>query len=103
MTEGQQKAAEILKKHGIDGLIVIGGDGSFRRCRNCQPLVLTPSVFRERSDWILPVRITRLVFDTAVNTAVEAIDKIKRRLCPMSAAVLLRVMGRNAEYIARGV
>lgn len=68
--EGQQKAAEILKKHGIDGLIVIGGRWILQRCTEIvQPLVLIPSVFRERSIWILPVRITPIGFETAVNTA----------------------------------
>ena len=46
--EGQKKGAEILRENGIDGLIVIGGDGSFQGARkNCLPLQLTPSPFPE--------------------------------------------------------
>ncbi len=56
--EGQQKGAEICKKHGIDGIIVIGGDGSFRVRRSWRHLASTPSVFRERLTLILHVQST---------------------------------------------
>lgn len=54
--EGQQKAAAICKKYGIDGLVVIGGDGSLPELRNLLTSESTQSDFRERSIWILPVR-----------------------------------------------
>ena len=54
--EGQQKAAAICKKYGIDGLVVIGGDGSFAGLRNLLTSESIQSDFRERSIWILPVR-----------------------------------------------
>ena len=72
--EGQQKAAEILKKHGIDGLIVIDLDIA------C-------------TDYTIG-------FDTAVNTAVEAIDKIKDTSMSHERCSIIEVMGRNAGYIA---
>ena len=54
--EGQQKAAAICKKYGIDGLVVIGGDGSFAGAQKLLTSESTQSDFRERSIWILPVR-----------------------------------------------
>lgn len=57
--EGQQKAAAICKKYGIDGLVVIGGDGSFAGARSLQISELIRSVFRERSIWISPAQIIR--------------------------------------------
>lgn len=57
--EGQQKAAAICKKYGIDGLVVIGGDGSLQELRSLQTSELIRSVFRERSIWISPAQIIR--------------------------------------------
>lgn len=54
--EGQQKGAEICRKHGIDGVIVIGGDGSFKGAQKLASWELIPSVFREPLTWTLPVR-----------------------------------------------
>ena len=59
--EGQKRGAQVLKDNRIDGLIVIGGDGSFRGPSVCQPLESIPSGFRERLIWILIVLIIRLV------------------------------------------
>jgi 6-phosphofructokinase len=69
--EGQKKGAEICRKHGIDGIVVIGGDGSFRGAqklavltvvhRHCPDLVLILSVFPEPSTWILHVPSTQSV------------------------------------------
>ena len=56
--EGQKKGAEICRKHGIDGIVVIGGDGSYRGAQALSSLVLTPSVFPEPSTWILHVPST---------------------------------------------
>lgn len=57
--EGQQKGAEICRQHGIDGMIVIGGDGSFRGAQSWRLMALTQSVFRVRLTWILLVQIIR--------------------------------------------
>ena len=56
--EGQQRGAEICRKHGIDGLVIIGGDGSFAELRNLQILESTQSAYREPLTWILHVPIT---------------------------------------------
>ncbi len=81
--EGQQKAADICKKHGIDGLIVIGGDGSFRGAQKLAAL-----------------GINTIGFDTAINTAMEAIDKIRDTSTSHERCSIIEVMGRNAGYIA---
>ena len=54
--EGQNQGAEICRKHGIEGLVVIGGDGSFhfRELKNWQPEASIPSAFRALSIWTLP-------------------------------------------------
>ncbi len=55
--EGQQKGAEICRKHGIDGIVVIGGDGSFKGAGKLSALGINTIGFREPLTWILPVRI----------------------------------------------
>ena len=87
--EGQKKAAEVCKKHGIDGIVVIGGDGSFR---GAQKLAETGV-----NTIGLPGTIG---FDTAVNTAMEAIDKIRDTSTSHERCSIIEVMGRNAGYIA---
>ncbi len=59
--EGQKKGAEICRKHGIDGVIVIGGDGSFPGLKNWQIWGSTPLGSRELSTWILHVQSIPLV------------------------------------------
>ena len=54
--EGQQRGAEICKKHGIDGLVVIGGDGSFAGAQKLANLESIQSVFREQLTWTLPAQ-----------------------------------------------
>lgn len=99
--EGRAKAYEVLQKHGIEGLVVIGGDGSFKGA-----LALS-------SEWGIPVvglagTIDKDIegtdftigFDTAVNTAVEAIDKIRDTADAHDRLFVVEVMGRDAGYIA---
>ena len=59
--EGQQKAAAICKKYGIQGLVVIGGDGSFAGAQKLSNLESTQSGFREQLTWILHVQNTQSV------------------------------------------
>ena len=72
--EGQKKAAEICKKHGIDGLVVIGGDGSFRGAGKLAALGINTIGLREPLTWTLLPDYT-IGFDTAVNTAMEAMTR----------------------------
>lgn len=99
--EGRQKAYENLKEHHIDGLIVIGGDGSFRGALQFGTEFDIPCIG-------LPGTIDKDIsgtdftigFDTAVNTAVEAIDKIRDTADAHDRLFIIEVMGRDAGYIA---
>ncbi len=99
--EGRKKAYDNLKKHGIDGLVIIGGDGSFRGAKKFHEEFDIPSVG-------LPGTIDRDIvgtdftigFDTAVNTAVEAIDKIRDTADAHDRLFIIEVMGRDAGFIA---
>jgi 6-phosphofructokinase 1 len=99
--EGRRKAYENLKKRGIDGLVIIGGDGSFRGAQKfsnefdipCMGLPGTIDKDIAGSDFTIG-------FDTAVNTAVDAIDKIRDTMDAHDRLFLVEVMGRDAGYIA---
>ena len=97
--EGQQKAAEILKKHGIDGLIVIGGDGSFRGAQKLSALGINTIGIPGTIDLDIACTDYTIGFDTAVNTAVEAIDKIKDTSMSHERCSIIEVMGRDAGWI----
>lgn len=98
--EGQQKAAEILKKHGIDGLIVIGGDGSFRGAQKLSALGINTIGIPGTIDLDISCTDYTIGFDTAVNTAMEAIDKIRDTASSHERCSIIEVMGRDAGYIA---
>jgi 6-phosphofructokinase 1 len=99
--EGREKAYNNLKALGIDGLVIIGGDGSFRGA----------DIFSREYDIPcigLPGTIDKDIagtdftigFDTAVNTAVESIDKIRDTADAHDRLFVIEVMGRDAGYIA---
>ena len=98
---GRKKAFDNLKKHGIDGLVIIGGDGSFRGAQKFSnehdiPCIGLPGTIDKDiagSDFTIG-------FDTAVNTAVEAIDKIRDTADAHDRLFIIEVMGRDAGYIA---
>jgi len=99
--EGISKASEILKKNDIDGLVVIGGDGSFRAASdlhrsNNVPVVGIPATI----DNDLAGTDTTIGFDTAVNTALEAIDKIRDTATSHERVFIIEVMGRDRGFIA---
>ncbi len=100
----RQQAAEILKTHGIEGLVVIGGDGSLTGAHR----------FANETDIAvvgLPGTIDNDIygtddtigFDTAVNTALEATDKIRDTALSHERLFLVEVMGRNSGFIATQV
>ena len=99
--EGQAKAVEVLKRNGIEGLAVIGGDGSFRGAAVIGKLSGIPCVG-------IPATIDNDVygtdetigFDTTVNTAVSAIDKIRDTALSHERVFFVEVMGRNRGFIA---
>lgn len=98
---GRLKAYENLKKRGIDGLVVIGGDGSFRGAQRFSnefdiPCIGLPGTI----DKDIAGSDTTIGFDTAVNTAVQAIDKIRDTMDAHDRLFIVEVMGRDAGYIA---
>ena len=98
--EGQQKAADICKKHGIDGLIVIGGDGSFRGAQKLAALGINTIGVPGTIDLDIACTDYTIGFDTAINTAMEAIDKIRDTSTSHERCSIIEVMGRNAGYLA---
>ena len=98
--EGQQRGADICKKHGIDGLIVIGGDGSFRGAQKLAALGINTIGIPGTIDLDIACTDYTIGFDTAVNTAMEAIDKIRDTSTSHERCSIIEVMGRNAGYIA---
>jgi 6-phosphofructokinase 1 len=99
--QGREKAYNNLKKHGINGLVIIGGDGSFRGAHALSSEYDIPCIG-------LPGTIDKDIagtdftigFDTAVNTAVEAIDKIRDTMDAHDRLFVIEVMGRDSGYIA---
>jgi 6-phosphofructokinase 1 len=98
--EGQQKGAEICKKHGIDGLVVIGGDGSFRGAGKLAALGINTIGVPGTIDLDIACTEYTIGFDTAINTAMEAIDKVVDTSASHERCSIIEVMGRNAGYIA---
>lgn len=98
--EGQKKGAEICKKHGIDGLVVIGGDGSFRGAQKLANLGINAIGIPGTIDLDIACTDYTIGFDTAVNTAMEAIDKVRDTSTSHERCSIIEVMGRHAGYIA---
>ena len=98
--EGQQRGAEICKKHGIDGIIVIGGDGSFRGAQKLAAQGINTIGIPGTIDLDISCTDYTIGFDTAVNTAMEAIDKIRDTASSHERCSIIEVMGRDAGYIA---
>lgn len=98
--EVQARGAEICRKHGIDGLVVIGGDGSYRGAqalaRNGINTVGIPGTI----DLDIACTEYTIGFDTAINTAMEAIDKVRDTSSSHERCSIIEVMGRDAGYIA---
>lgn len=98
--EGQQKGADICKKHGIDGIVVIGGDGSFQGAGKLAALGVNTIGVPGTIDLDIACTDYTIGFDTAVNTAMEAIDKVRDTSTSHERCSIIEVMGRNAGYIA---
>ena len=98
--EVQDQAAGILAKHGIDGLVVIGGDGSFRGAlalsrRGARTIGIPGTIDND-----IPCTDYTIGFDTAVNTVIDAIDKIRDTATSHERTYVIEVMGRGAGDIA---
>ena len=97
--EGQQKAAAICKKYGIDGLVVIGGDGSFAGAQKLANLGVNTIGIPGTIDLDIACTDYTIGFDT-VNTAMEAIDKVRDTSTSHERCSIIEVMGRDAGYLA---
>ncbi|MCB9063529.1 MAG: 6-phosphofructokinase [Chitinophagales bacterium] len=99
--EGRKAAYDQLKKHGIEALVMIGGDGTFRgavaffKQYDIPAIGLPGTIDKDLSGTDFTIG-----FDTAVNTAVEAIDKIRDTAESHDRLFIVEVMGRDAGYIA---
>ncbi|PCK20501.1 6-phosphofructokinase [Bacillus pumilus] len=98
--EGREKGIENLKKFGIEGLVVIGGDGSFMGAKKLTelgfPCVGVPGTI----DNDIPGTDFTIGFDTALNTVIDAIDKIRDTATSHERTYVVEVMGRHAGDIA---
>jgi 6-phosphofructokinase 1 len=99
--DGRAKAYETLKKHGINGLVIIGGDGSFQGAVKFSKEYDIPVIgIAGTIDKDIYGTDFTIGFDTAVNTAVQAIDKIRDTADAHDRLFIVEVMGRDAGYIA---
>jgi 6-phosphofructokinase 1 len=98
--EGRKKAVEQLRKHEIDGLVVIGGDGSFRGAQKLTALGFPAVGVPGTIDNDIPGTDFTIGFDTAVNTVIDCIDKIRDTATSHERTYVIEVMGRNAGDIA---
>jgi 6-phosphofructokinase 1 len=98
--EGQRLGAEMCRKHGIEGIIVIGGDGSFRGAQKLAAQGINTIGIPGTIDLDISCTDYTIGFDTAVNTAMEAIDKIRDTASSHERCSIIEVMGRDAGYIA---
>ncbi|MGB9813677.1 MAG: 6-phosphofructokinase [Thermovenabulum sp.] len=98
--EGMSKAIKNLKEYGIEGLVVIGGDGSFRGAYELSkrgiPAIGVPGTI----DNDIPYTEYTIGFDTAVNTVVEAVNKIRDTATSHERTFIVEVMGRESGNIA---
>src|SRR5690606_22052153 len=99
--EGRKRAFENLKAEGIDALVAIGGDGTFTGLHKFYEEYQIPSICIPGTiDNDLPGTDYTIGYDTATNTAVEAIDKIRDTALSHNRLFFVEVMGRNSGYIA---
>ncbi len=98
--EGQDRAAAMCKKHGIDALVIIGGDGSFRGALSLAQRGINVIGVPGTIDLDIACTEYTIGFDTAVNTAMDAIDKIRDSSTSHERCSIIEVMGRHAGYIA---
>ncbi len=98
--EGQKRGADMCKVFGIDGLVVIGGDGSFQGAEKLANLGINAIGVPGTIDLDIACTEYTIGFDTAVNTAMDAINKIRDTSTSHQRCSVVEVMGRNAGYIA---
>ncbi|CAM3513692.1 6-phosphofructokinase [Marinicrinis lubricantis] len=98
--EGQQKAAENLRKRGIDGLVVIGGDGSYQGAYKLTQQGIKTMGLPGTIDNDIPFTDVTIGFDTAVSIVVDAINKLRDTMSSHERSSIVEVMGRHCGDIA---
>jgi 6-phosphofructokinase 1 len=99
--DGQKRAAEVLGEAGVEGLVIIGGDGSFRGALalhetcGCKVIGIPATIDND-----IPGTQYSIGFDTAINTALDAIDKIRDTSASHDRVFVVEVMGRHNGFIA---
>ena len=99
--DGREKAMAVLRENGVEGLVVIGGDGSLRGANKLReefgfPVMVVPGSI----DNDIPKTDSSIGFDTAINTAVEAIDRVRDTAYSHERVFVIEVMGRRNGLIA---
>lgn len=98
--EGREKALKQLKKNGIEGVVIIGGDGSFRGAQELSKLGIPCACVPATIDNDINGTDFTIGFDTALNTVIDAIDKIRDTATSHERTFIVEVMGRNAGDLA---
>ncbi|AJD30843.1 6-phosphofructokinase [Clostridium sporogenes] len=98
--QGREKAAKILKAFGIDGLVVIGGDGSFHGAQLLSKLGINTVGLPGTIDNDLAYTDYTIGFDTSINTVLDAINKLRDTSTSHERVSVVEVMGRNCGDIA---
>jgi 6-phosphofructokinase 1 len=98
--EGQKKAAEVAKVLGFDGLVVIGGDGSYKGAQAISKFGVNVIGIPATIDLDMACTEYTIGFDTAVNTAMEGINRLRDTSSSHERCSVVEVMGRNAGYLA---
>ena len=98
--EGQKKAASVCKFLGFDGVIAIGGDGTFRGAQALSKYGINVACIPATIDNDINCTNYSIGFDTAANTAINCIDKLRDTMQSHERCSVVEVMGRNAGYLA---
>lgn len=98
--EGQRKAASTCRFWGLDGIVAIGGDGTFRGAAALSKLGINVICVPATIDNDICCTNYSIGFDTAANTAIECIDKLRDTMQSHERCSVVEVMGRNAGYLA---
>ncbi len=98
--EGQQRGAEVLRANGIDGLVVLGGDGSYQGANKLSKLGIKTMGLPGTIDNDIPFTDFTIGFDTAVSIVVDAINKLRDTMTSHERSSVVEVMGRHCGDIA---
>ncbi|MFC5529137.1 6-phosphofructokinase [Cohnella yongneupensis] len=98
--EGQQRGADVLREHDIDGLVVIGGDGSYQGANKLSKLGIKTMGLPGTIDNDIPFTDFTIGFDTAVSIVVDAINKLRDTMTSHERSSVVEVMGRHCGDIA---